>query len=88
MQSSGDIEAPTPVEQRTSATDRQLEVLAWISAYIARLGYSPSLRDIGKAHGIASTNGVLDHLWALRRKGLVTWVEGRARTLRVLEVKS
>jgi repressor LexA len=84
MQPAGDIEAPTPVEQRASATERQLEVLSWIRAFISRLGYSPSLREIGKAFGIASTNGVLDHLWALRRRGLVTWVDGRARTIRVL----
>jgi repressor LexA len=52
-------------------TDRQREVLAVIRAYAAVHGYPPSNRDIGRALGISSTNGVRDHLRALERKGAI-----------------
>jgi SOS-response transcriptional repressor LexA len=52
-------------------TDRQLDVLAFIQCYMRAEGAPPSYREIAKALDITSTNGVRDHLIALRRKGLV-----------------
>ena len=54
------------------ATLRQHALLTFIDSYSARNGRSPSIREIGRAFGIGSTNGVADHLKALRRKGLLT----------------
>jgi repressor LexA len=48
-------------------------------------GYSPSFRDIGKAFGIKSPNGVVCHLKPMRERGMVTWVDGVGRSLRALE---
>lgn len=86
MNLTADIEALEPKAQAASVTDRQSAILEWIRAYIALRGFSPTIREIGKAFGIASSNGVSDHLWRLRYKGLITWVDGRSRTLRLLEV--
>src|SRR3954452_13336052 len=46
---------------------RQAEVYTFISRHIAASGYPPTIREIGVALGIRSTNGVADHLKALKR---------------------
>jgi repressor LexA len=53
-------------------TDRQLEVLRFIARQIEEAGYPPTIREIGEALDIRSTNGVNDHLKALERKGFLT----------------
>ena len=65
-------------------TDRQREVLAAIQAHWDENGYAPTLRELGKALGIGSTNGVSDHLHTLMNKGLIAWEHSKARTVRVI----
>ena len=67
-------------------TSRQQEILTWVQAYIDTHGYSPTLRELVTAFGFKSTNGAACHLTPLRKKGRLTWIEGRPRTLRVVEV--
>jgi repressor LexA len=67
-------------------TERQREILTWISQYIDAHGYSPTLRELCRAFGFVSPNGAKCHLVPLARKGHVTWNERQSRTLRVLEV--
>lgn len=64
-------------------TDRQRMILEYISTSIRERGYPPTLREIGKFMGIRSTNGVSDHLRALKRKGYLerTRLKSRALTL-------
>lgn len=64
-------------------TPRQQEVLLWISGYINTHGYSPTIRQIGHAFGW-TTNGVMCHLRPMRKKNAVTWIDGEARTIRVI----
>ena len=52
-------------------TDRQAEVLRFIRSYGNTHGMAPTLREIGAAMGIGSTNGVAFHLQALERKGAI-----------------
>lgn len=67
-------------------TDRQRLVLSAVMRLVEERGFAPTLREIGEAVGIVSTNGVLDHLKALERKGYLLRAEegGKTRTLRVL----
>jgi SOS-response transcriptional repressor LexA len=65
-------------------TPGQLRVLRFVASFAAEHGYSPTLREIGAALGIRSTNGVDDHLSALERKGYVRRSENKARSLVVL----
>jgi hypothetical protein len=60
-------------------TERQLEILAFMRAYQESRGAPPALREIGEHFGIASTNGVSDHLRALHRKGLIRKHRGARR---------
>ena len=65
----------------TSLTERQLEVLRFIASEIENRGYPPTIREIGEAMGIASTNGVNDHLKALERKGHLQRDAAKSRAL-------
>jgi len=58
-------------------TLRQLNIYEYILAHVEEHGCQPSFRQIGAHHGISSPNGVLCHLRALERKGLVR-LGGRA----------
>ena len=58
-----------------------MAVLLWIYDYLEKQSYAPTLREIGAALGIRSTNGVHDHLRALEHKGFLTRVPTRSRTI-------
>ena len=62
-------------------TDRQLEVLRFIARQIDDVGYPPTIREIGEALDIRSTNGVNDHLKALERKGYLSRDPAKSRAL-------
>lgn len=64
-------------------TLRQLEVLEIIDESRSKHGFSPTIREIGDALDIGSTNGVNDHLKALERKRCVTRAEMKTRTLQI-----
>jgi repressor LexA len=66
-------------------TERQAQVLEFITAWIDQRGVAPSFREIGEHLDIRSTNGVSDHVRALERKGYLQRVgdPGSARSLRV-----
>lgn len=63
-------------------TDRQREILDFISRRIEEQGYPPTIREIGEFMGIRSTNGVNDHLKALERKGFLKREGLKSRALR------
>lgn len=67
---------------KESLTDRQRQVLAFISQSIQERGYPPTLREIGERMGIRSTNGVNDHLKALEKKGYLQREDLKSRALR------
>ena len=57
-------------------------MLAWIKAN-SRL-YSPTVREIALAFSIRSPNGVVCHLKALERKGLIRRTPRSSRGIEVL----
>jgi repressor LexA len=63
-------------------TDRQREILDFITRSIRERGYPPTLREIGLHFGIRSTNGVNDHLRALEKKGHLQREDLKSRALR------
>lgn len=70
---------------RDRLTDRQRQVLQYISQSIRSRGYPPTLREIGQHMQIRSTNGVNDHLRALEKKGYLERHDLKSRALRVKE---
>jgi SOS-response transcriptional repressor LexA len=63
---------------------RQEEVLAVLRRMIAEHGHSPTNRELAAELGVRSS-AVHGSLLRLRALGRVTWEEGRARTLRVVD---
>ena len=63
-------------------TERQRQILDFISKRIEEQGYPPTIREIGEEMGIRSTNGVNDHLKALERKGYLKREGLKSRALR------
>ncbi|MGE5187358.1 MAG: transcriptional repressor LexA [Acidobacteriota bacterium] len=63
-------------------TQRQREILDFISASIVERGYPPTLREIGEHFHIRSTNGVNDHLKALEKKGHLRREDLKSRAMR------
>ena len=73
--------------RREKMTPRRLDVLQTIDALTRRHGYPPTLRELGKATGIASTNGVRDHLVRLERDGYIKTTPGLARSIVIDEYR-
>lgn len=69
-------------DARDVLTDRQREILGFITQSIGQRGYPPTLREIGTHFGIRSTNGVNDHLRALEKKGYLQREDLKSRALR------
>lgn len=53
-------------------TERQREVYELIRDLIRTRGYGPTVREVGSHFNIKSPNGVMCHLKALEKKGLIT----------------
>jgi len=53
-------------------TTKQQEILQYILDYVERIGYPPSIREIGSYFDIGSLRGVTVHLDALERKNYIT----------------
>ena len=60
-------------------TDRQKEVLYFITNYQAEHGSSPTLREISSRIGTAGTAAAMHHLGALEKKGYIQRREGSSR---------
>lgn len=63
-------------------TDRQQQILDFITQSINGRGFPPTLREIGEHFGIRSTNGVNDHLKALEKKGHLRREDLKSRAMR------
>ncbi|MEW6296830.1 MAG: transcriptional repressor LexA [Thermodesulfobacteriota bacterium] len=65
-------------------TPRQERLLRTIEAWCAKQGYAPTLQELAQAMGIASLQGVKDHLKALERKGYIRRAPGKRRAIEIL----
>jgi repressor LexA len=64
-------------------TSRQREVFEFVRDKIDNRGYGPTVREIGEFFGIASPNGVMCHLKALEKKGLITREPNMSRAIQL-----
>lgn len=67
-----------------SLTERQQEVYRFIRDKIRSRGYGPTVREIGEAFAIRSPNGVVCHLKALEKKGLIRREKNRSRAIELV----
>jgi repressor LexA len=66
-------------------TKRQQEIFDFIKHYSAKYGYPPTVRDIGKAVGLASSSTVHAHLANLERIGLLRRDPSKPRAIEMLD---
>lgn len=64
-------------------TQRQKEILDFISDFIEHNGYSPSMEEIAAHFQIASLNAVFKHLEALSNRGYLHRDSNRARSIQL-----
>lgn len=64
-------------------TDRQREVYEFIREKIRGRGYGPTVREIGERFHINSPNGVMCHLKALEKKGLISREPNMSRAIQL-----
>jgi len=66
-------------------TPRQREIYNFIRSKIQGRGYGPTVREIGLHFEIKSPNGVMCHLKALQKKGLIHREPNISRAIQLLE---
>src|SRR5207249_6378532 len=66
-------------------TDRQREIYEFIREKIEGRGYGPTVREIGQGFDIKSPNGVMCHLKALEKKGLIIREGFSARAIQLVD---
>ena len=64
---------------------RQRQIVEFVSQYIQKNGYSPTLQEIADAIGVSSLATVHEHLQALERKGVIKKYEGAVRGLEIAD---
>ena len=64
-------------------TEKQQEILQYIRETVAKMGYPPSVREIGRAVRLKSTASVHDHLQTLEDRGFIRRDPARPRTVTV-----
>lgn len=72
-------------EIKPALTSRQKQIYEFLKDKIRNRGYGPTVREIGTQFGIRSPNGVMCHLKALERKGLITRESHMSRAIQLLE---
>jgi repressor LexA len=71
----------------SSLTDRQRQIYDFIRDKIESRGYGPTVREIGQHFDIKSPNGVMCHLNALVKKGLILRAEKSARAIQLVDYR-
>jgi repressor LexA len=66
-------------------TKRQQEIFEFIKKYSSSHGYPPTVRDIGKAVGLASSSTVHAHLANLEKVGLLRRDPSKPRAIELLD---
>jgi len=69
------------MSQLDRLTNRQREVYEFIRDKIRSRGYGPTVREIGLQFNISSPNGVMCHLKALEKKGLISREPNMSRAI-------
>ena len=66
-------------------TEAQNELYRWIKDYMKNFQHSPSIRQMMQAMGLKSPAPIQSRLKHLQEKGYISWQEGKARTLQIIE---
>ena len=66
-------------------TEAQSELYGWIKNYIKEFQHSPSIRQMMHGMGLKSPAPIQSRLKHLQEKGYISWQEGKARTMQLID---
>ena len=66
-------------------TQAQNELYGWIKDYMKNFKHSPSIRQMMQAMGLKSPAPRQSRLKHLQEKGYISWQEGKARTMQIVD---
>lgn len=69
-------------------TQPQQELYEWLVTYISQNHHAPSIRQMMEAMNLKSPAPVQSRLKHLQAKGYIEWIEGKARTIRIVTYPS
>jgi repressor LexA len=64
---------------------RQRQIVEFISQFIQKNGYSPTLSEIATAIGVSSLATIHEHLQALEKKGVIRKFDGAIRGIEIVD---
>lgn len=70
---------------RYDLAPKQKQVLRFIESYLAENNYAPSHEEIAQGVGLKNRMTVKEHVDKLRIKGYVDFIDGKNRTLQVID---
>ena len=71
--------------ENNNLSDAQKELYEWIKSYMTDFHHSPSIRQMMQAMGLRSPAPIQSRLKHLQQKGFISWQEGKARTLQIVD---
>jgi repressor LexA len=81
----GDRDQSDLATKKESLTKKQRLIYDFLKDKIQTRGYGPTVREIGLEFGIKSPNGVMCHLKALEKKGLISRESHMSRAIQLAE---
>lgn len=73
------------MKQKEELSEKQKELYQAIGYFIDKNGYPPTIRELCQIVNNSSTAPVFDKLNKLRKKGYITYIDGKPRTIRLLK---
>ena len=70
---------------KENLTDAQNELYEWIKNYVKEFQHSPTIRQMMQAMNLRSPAPIQSRLKHLQEKGYISWQEGKARTLKLVD---
>ena len=74
-----------PAFGENGLTEAQNELYRWIKNYMKEFQHSPSIRQMMQAMGLKSPAPIQSRLRHLQDKGYISWQEGKARTMQIVD---
>ncbi len=71
--------------ENSNLSEAQNELYIWIKNYMKDFHHSPSIRQMMHAMGLKSPAPIQSRLKHLQQKGFISWQEGKARTLQIVD---
>ena len=66
-------------------TEKQKKLYEAIKSFIEVNGYAPTIRELNVITNIKSTATTHSKLLQLKKKGFITYVEGKSRTIKIIK---